>query len=57
MKAKYLFLALASVAFAGCEDLDLRPEGDTVTTDQKTEVVESLPERAQAGVNAVYSGM
>lgn len=55
MKTKYLFtLALASsLAFAGCEDLDTMPSGGTVTSGQKEEVAESLPERAEAGVTAI----
>ena len=57
MKTKYLFtLALASsLAFAGCEDLDTMPSGGTVTSGQKEEVAESLPERAEAGVTAIFA--
>ena len=57
MKTKYLFASslLLSLAFAGCQDLDTAPEGDVVTTDQKEDVYELNPERADAAINAIYS--
>lgn len=57
MKTKYIFASgLAfSMIFAGCQDLDTFPEGDTVTEDQKSEVYELNPERAQAAINAIYA--
>ena len=48
---------MASLAFTACEDLDLRPEGDTTTPDQKEETLNNNPDRAEAGVNAVFSGL
>ena len=57
MKTKYIFASslLLSLAFTGCQDLDTAPEGDVVTTDQKDEVYELNPERAEASINAIYS--
>lgn len=57
MNSKYL-LALtvaSSLSFVACEDLDTLPEGSTVTTTQKEEIAATLPERAEAGVTAVYA--
>lgn len=57
MKTKYIFTSclLSGLAFAGCQDLDTFPEGSTVTSDQKEEVAEMQPERAEAGVNAIFT--
>ncbi len=57
MKNKYLYTLLIPVMiFAyGCEDLDTLPEGDTVTTGQKEEVVANDPSKAEASVNAVFA--
>ena len=57
MKTKYIFASslLLSLAFTGCQDLDTAPEGDVLTTDQKEEVYELNPERADAAINAIYS--
>jgi len=57
MKKIYLYTLLASALFAfyGCEDLDTVPEGDTVTTEQKEEVVKNDPSKAQAGVNGIFA--
>ena len=40
MKTKYIFASLlvASLTFAGCEDMDTLPEGSTVTSSQKEEI-------------------
>lgn len=57
MKTKYIFASclLAVTTFTGCQDLDTFPEGGTVTTDQKEEVAELNPERAEAGINAIFA--
>lgn len=59
MRHKNLFkiAALASVLvlFVGCNDLDLLPEGNTVTSQQKEAVYDLYPERAEAGVNAIFA--
>lgn len=56
MKLKYLFaLPFAVLAMISCEDLDTRPEGDILTTDQKDAVKESMPDRAEAGVRSIYA--
>ncbi|WP_299578213.1 RagB/SusD family nutrient uptake outer membrane protein [uncultured Sunxiuqinia sp.] len=55
---KTYFLALiASFSFAltGCEDLDMLPEGDEITSSQKEEVVENDPSKAEAGVNSIFA--
>lgn len=55
MKAyKYLLGAMFSgMMLAGCADLDTAPKGDTVTEDQKKEVVEENPGMASAAVSAI----
>ncbi|MBQ8657335.1 MAG: RagB/SusD family nutrient uptake outer membrane protein [Prevotella sp.] len=57
MKLKYLFIAatLALPVFTACEDLDTAPEGATLTEEQKGEVGEAKPERAEAGVRGIFS--
>ena len=56
---KYIFasLAVASTVFTACTDLDTAPEGSTITSDQKSEILASKPERGEAGVRAIFSGM
>ena len=58
MKIKYIssFILPAILLFVACEDnLDTQPSGDTITSDQKEEVVSKDPSKAEAGVNAVFS--
>lgn len=57
MNSKYLLAltVVSSLSFVACEDLDTLPEGDTVTSIQKEEIAELLPERAEAGVTAVFA--
>ena len=59
MKVKYIFssLAVASLSLTSCVDLDTAPEGSTVTSDQKSEILEAMPERGAAGVRAIFQGM
>lgn len=54
---KLLAVALASLAVSSCNDLDTEPMGSVVTSDQKTEVIETRPEMAQAAVNALPEGI
>lgn len=57
MKAKY-FLAsavLSATFMTGCVDLDTAPMSQYVTTDQKTEIYESDPSKAEAGVNGIFA--
>lgn len=49
-----LFLFFATL-FMGCVDMDTLPEGDTTTTEQKEGVAAAQPEKAEAGVNAVFT--
>ena len=57
MKTKYIFASclLASMTWTGCQEIDTFPEGGTVTSDQKEEIAEKNPERAEAGVNAIFA--
>lgn len=57
MKAKYIFVSclLSALTFTGCQDIDTFPEGDTITSDQKEEISELDPEKAEAGVNAIFT--
>ena len=59
MNIKYLLssLAVATVSLTSCVDLDTAPEGSTITSDQKSEILEAKPERGAAGVRAIFSGM
>lgn len=49
-----LFL-FSAFTFAGCVDMDTYPEGDITTPDQKEDVIESQPQKVEAGVNAVFT--
>lgn len=57
MKTKYILAStvLTGLFFAGCVDMDTFPESDIVTSDQKGEVVDTDPSKAEAGVNAIFS--
>lgn len=59
MKTKYkvLAIAFAGLSVTACNDLDTEPLGSTVTSDQKTEVVEERPAMAEAAVNALPEGI
>lgn len=53
---KYLFItALAGMTLAGCADLDTAPKGNTITADQKAEVVAENPEMVSASVTGITS--
>jgi hypothetical protein len=57
MKRKNIYAILALIVFvlAGCEDLDTLPEGSTITSSQKEEVLVNSPEMAEAGVNGIFA--
>lgn len=57
MKAKYILAsaALSATVLTGCVDLDTAPMSQYVTTDQKSEVIASDPNKAEAGVNGVFA--
>ena len=57
MKAKYFLAsaALSATFLTGCVDLDTAPMSAYVTTDQKAEIYESDPAKAEAGVNGVFA--
>ena len=57
MKTKYIFASLlvASLTFAGCEDMDTLPEGSTVTSSQKEEIGQQDPTKIAARVNAIFA--
>lgn len=57
MKVKYILsvCALSTFALNSCVDLDTYPEDKIVTSDQKEDVTESDPSKAEAGVNAVFT--
>lgn len=56
-KTKHIILAtaLGGLAFAGCSDLDTEILGDTITTDQKEQVVANDPSMIEASVTAITS--
>ncbi|SFE95286.1 RagB/SusD family nutrient uptake outer membrane protein [Thermophagus xiamenensis] len=58
MNRKYIIALFfpALLSFIGCEDnLDTKPDGDIVTSEQKEEVVANDPKKAEASVNAVFA--
>lgn len=57
MNTKYLYglIVFALVAITGCEKLDTFPEGDTITSLQKEEILALDPSKAEAGVNAIFA--
>lgn len=57
MNRKNIFAlsAFSLIAFIGCQKLDTLPEGDTITSSQKEEVVSNDPSKAEAGVNAIFA--
>ena len=57
MKTKYIYslIAFSMIMFIGCTDLDTYPESDIVTSEQKTQILESDPSKFEAGVNAIFS--
>lgn len=59
MKTKYLFgsLLLSGLFVASCSKMDTQPDGYYVTPEQKAEIVESNPNRAEAGVTGIFAQM
>jgi starch-binding outer membrane protein, SusD/RagB family len=57
MNRKYIYAltALTFFALTGCVKLDTLPEGDTVTSSQKGDVLSKDPSKAIAGVNAIFA--
>lgn len=57
MYKRYYIILIVAVFFGmmSCEDLNTLPVGDTVTSDQKEEVAENDPAKAEAGVNAIFA--
>lgn len=55
MKKIFISITLLTLLFSGCNDLDTLPQGDNVTSKQKEEVYANNPERAEAGVNAIFA--
>lgn len=56
LKFNLLFISLFLFVI-GCSDLDMFPEGDTFTEDQKKDLIEMTPERLQSEINGLYSGL
>ncbi len=52
---KIYILALGGIIFTSCVDLNTKPEDGTFTSDQKQQVVASLPQRLAADVNGMFS--
>lgn len=59
MKIRYILpcVALASMSLTSCVDLDTAPEGNIITSDQKNNVIEDMPERGAAGVRSIFQGL
>ncbi|MDD2246011.1 MAG: RagB/SusD family nutrient uptake outer membrane protein [Proteiniphilum sp.] len=56
-KLFYILFAASFIFFVGCSDLDLEPQGSVFTEKQKEELTKIAPERLQAEVNGLYSGL
>lgn len=56
-KLFYTLFFSTFIFFVGCADLDLEPQGDIFTEQQKEELTKVAPERLQAEVNGLYSGL
>ncbi len=55
---KYSILALATVGFVACNDIDeIQPEGDGISAAQVMETVALIPERAEADFTGMFSMM
>lgn len=50
---KLFYIALSSMALVGCADLDTEPNSNTVTSDQKSDVVEQNPDMVSASVAGI----
>ncbi len=50
---KIFAVALTGAMLASCNELDLEPQGSTITSDQKDQVLDVYPEMEAAGVNAL----
>lgn len=59
MNTKHTFIALTLgvLGFTSCSDLDTEPEGNTLTSDTKTEVVAKDPSKSKAAVTAIFAQM
>ena len=56
MKLKYLYTAVIALAsLTACEDLDTKPGGATLTEEQKSEISDAMPSRAEAGVRSIFA--
>lgn len=56
MKLKYLSItAMALATLTACEDLDTEPQGNVLTAEQKGNIVDAKPERAESGVRGIFS--
>jgi len=53
----YILLSVTFMFFIGCSDLELEPEGSVFTEKQKEQLTKVAPERLQAEVNGLYSGL
>ncbi|MGL5914182.1 MAG: RagB/SusD family nutrient uptake outer membrane protein [Bacteroidales bacterium] len=55
MRNLLTILLLSTISLVGCQELDLLPEGDNVTSSQKDEIIQLNPERAEAAVNGIFA--
>lgn len=52
---KTLAMGLVSLSLVGCADLDTEPQGNTITSDQKSQVVDNDPSKLSASVAGITS--
>lgn len=53
----YIILIVTVVLISGCVEMDLDPQGGTVSDSQKENLIEMSPDRLSAEVNGLYSGL
>lgn len=57
MKALYISISivLSALLFNGCVDMDTFPEGDIITSEKKEEAIAKDPNKAEAGITAIFA--
>ena len=56
-KYNILAIGLVSLGIGACTDLDTKPEGDIITSEQKEEIAEALPSRVASDVLGMFASI
>lgn len=51
----YISVIISALLLHSCVDMDTYPEGDIITSEQKEEVIKDNPDKAEAGVTAIFA--